>query len=46
MEIAGGLRSVRAKDRLAPLGECVRKRLADNNARDLLDRIATFRVSA
>lgn len=46
MEIAGGIRSARTRDRLGPLGECVRKRLADNNARDLLDRIATFRVGA
>ncbi len=46
MEIAGGISSARAKDRLRPLGQCVRRRLSDNNARDLLDRISTFRASA
>ncbi|KZB79402.1 XRE family transcriptional regulator [Amycolatopsis regifaucium] len=46
MEIAGGIRSARTRDRLRPLSECVRKRMADINARDLLDRIETFRASA
>ncbi|WP_410655189.1 tetratricopeptide repeat protein [Amycolatopsis sp. lyj-112] len=46
MEIADGIRSVRTRDRLRPLSESVRKRVPDINARDLLDRIATFRVSA
>ena len=46
MEIAGGIRSARTRDRLRPLSECVRKRVGDINARDLLDRIATFRASA
>ncbi len=46
MEIANGIRSARTRDRLRPLSECVRKRVGDINARDLLDRIATFRASA
>ena len=46
MEIADGIRSARTRDRLKPLSESVRKRVGDNNARDILDRIATFRASA
>ncbi len=46
MEIANGIRSARTRDRLRPLSECVRRRVDDINARDLLDRIATFRASA
>ncbi|MEU3768588.1 hypothetical protein AB0E55_26320 [Amycolatopsis keratiniphila] len=46
MEIADGIRSARTRDRLKPLSESVRKRVGDINARDILDRIATFRASA
>ncbi len=46
MDIADGIRSARTRDRLRPLSESVRKRVGDINARDILDRIATFRASA
>ncbi|MFI9456141.1 hypothetical protein [Amycolatopsis sp. NPDC052450] len=46
MEVADGIRSARTRDRLRPLSESVRRRVGDINARDLLDRIATFRASA
>ncbi|OXM54717.1 tetratricopeptide repeat protein [Amycolatopsis alba] len=46
MDIAYGIRSARTRDRLRPLSESVRKRVGDIDARDLLDRIATFRATA
>lgn len=46
MDIADGIRSARTRDRLRPLSESVRKQVGDINARDILDRIATFRASA
>ncbi|HET6288221.1 MAG TPA: tetratricopeptide repeat protein, partial [Amycolatopsis sp.] len=46
MEIAAGIRSARTRDRLRPLSESVRSRVGDINARNLLDRIATFRAGA